>query len=630
MEHILFIILGTAAVCAALFVLIALSPAIARRLIAGAGIVAVVCGFIFYGYCFASINENALLAVIRTCYAVFLQFLGEGPYEILSGEELLQQTGPQIILNTLCFLGVFTTAGAAISAIGGNFLRRLRLRLQWNRDIAIIQPLNPQTLEFARDLTARKNTIVIFADESPDGTCAEAAQELGCLVRCDEDAIVGNAQFIGSTQFFNRLPGIRGHRKIALYALSNDRFANRQYACQLVNALQQKGAEPNRISLTIFANENEITNTIISQDGAFTYGSILCVSPELLAARLLMREAPPWEAISFDENGYATEDFQALVVGSGRVGQAVIKQIVMNGQFAGSRFALTVFDPNFQAVTGQLCYESRQIFDNYDIRVEPFDARSGQMYAFLQENMDKLKYIVVCTGNDITNREVARQLSHYMSANHCALPIHICSRRGLQRITATAVERRNIYACQVLCSDDMDKMAMLLNHSYCYNDKTPQENWDACDYFSRMSSRASADFAPAFLRMVGLPADAIPEGIWYTDAQLENMAITEHLRWNAFHFCMGFRNMTEEEYTERCRIYKEEKAKNPNSRYRIGKDMANRLHSCLVPWEELDALSAKENAVTGGSVDYKQLDRNNVTALPALLKSVKQSGNSAK
>ena len=103
MEHILFVILATAAVCAALFVLIALSPAVTRRLIAGAGTVAVVCGFLFYGYCFASINENSLLAVIRTCYAVFLQFLGEGPYEILSGEDVLQQVVPQIILNTLCY-----------------------------------------------------------------------------------------------------------------------------------------------------------------------------------------------------------------------------------------------------------------------------------------------------------------------------------------------------------------------------------------------------------------------------------------------------------------------------------------------------------------------------------------------
>ena len=102
------------------------------------------------------------------------------------------------------------------------------------------------------------------------------------------------------------------------------------------------------------------------------------------------------------------------------------------------------------------------------------------------------------------------------------------------------------------------------------------------------------------------------------------MAISEHDRWCAFHYCMGFRAMTQEEYQERCRIYREEKAKNPASRYRIGKDMVRRIHSCLIPWDQLDQLSAAENAVTGGSVDYKALDRNNVLTLPALLKSTQE------
>ena len=93
-------------------------------------------------------------------------------------------------------------------------------------------------------------------------------------------------------------------------------------------------------------------------------------------------------------------------------------------------------------------------------------------------------------------------------------------------------------------------------------------------------------------------------------------------------FCPGTNRkkhaMTEEEFSERCRIYQEEKAKDPATRYRIGKDIAKGIHCCLIPWEELDALSAKENAVTGGNVDYKQMDRNNVLTLPALLKSAKK------
>lgn len=43
-------------------------------------------------------------------------------------------------------------------------------------------------------------------------------------------------------------------------------------------------------------------------------------------------------------------------------------------------------------------------------------------------------------------------------------------------------------------------------------------------------------------------------------------------------------------------------------------------HACLTPWEALGDLSGRENRVTGGDVDYKALDRNNVLAVPELLR----------
>ena len=53
--------------------------------------------------------------------------------------------------------------------------------------------------------------------------------------------------------------------------------------------------------------------------------------------------------------------------------------------------------------------------------------------------------------------------------------------------------------------------------------------------------------------------------------------------------------------------------------FRISKNREERKHACLIPWEDLDALSAEENRVTGRNVDYKQVDINNVMALPKLL-----------
>ena len=89
---------------------------------------------------------------------------------------------------------------------------------------------------------------------------------------------------------------------------------------------------------------------------------------------------------------------------------------------------------------------------------------------------------------------------------------------------------------------------------------------------------------------------------------------------------MGFDTMDQETYARRCRQYQKEVAENGQSTLRIGKDMSLRLHACLIPWERLDDLSAAENAVTGGNIDYKAMDRNNVLAVPEVLSAGLQAG----
>ena len=612
MNNAISIILGTIAIYLALFFHVAFTPKISRKLIAGAAVAALVVGLVFYGICFASLEDNGILAVLNTCSAVCKLFVGEGSDDAIAASPFMEYAFVQIVFSALSFLGIFATTGAAVSAIGAGFLRQARLYLQRKKGLAVITPLNPNTVAFARELAEESNLSVVFVDETPDSDCVSAANDIGCVIRSDAMALSPNGAFLSSL-------GMRkGERKIHLFALDADRYQNRQYAEDFLQALQDKQISVSQTGLTIFAEE-DATETAFSQ-GDYTYGTVLCVNEEYMAARLLLKKAPLYETVSFDESGKATEDFHALVIGTGKVGQAVMKQIVMNGQFWGSQFRMTVFDPAFDSVTGRFRYECDQLFANYAIDIHNADARSKEMYAYLSEYWNKIHYIVVCTGDDSSNREVCQQIGHFLSMRGRALPLYICSTRGIQKITQSDVTDWDIFTPQVLCTDEMDRKAMQLNHAYCGNDRTPQENWADCDYFSRMSSRASADYAPVFLKMAGLRADAVPEGNWVSGELLESMAISEHERWCAFHFCMGFRAMTREEFDGRCQTYLAEKAKNPATRYRIGKDVPARIHCCLIPWEDLDDLSARENAVTGKSVDYKQMDRNNVLTLPELLK----------
>ena len=79
-------------------------------------------------------------------------------------------------------------------------------------------------------------------------------------------------------------------------------------------------------------------------------------------------------------------------------------------------------------------------------------------------------------------------------------------------------------------------------------------------------------------------------GNWPPAAEvLEVLGETEHLRWNAFHFVMGYSPMSTEEFDERAETYRKRVEKGLPG-IRLSKDAVNRTHACLIPWDELDSL----------------------------------------
>ena len=84
----------------------------------------------------------------------------------------------------------------------------------------------------------------------------------------------------------------------------------------------------------------------ISENG-YGFGYVNVFDPSQLAARALVRICPPWESVSFGEDGRAKEDYECVIVGFGSHGQAVLRQLVMNGQFAGATFHAGIFSNHF-------------------------------------------------------------------------------------------------------------------------------------------------------------------------------------------------------------------------------------------------------------------------------------------
>ena len=292
----------------------------------------------------------------------------------------------------------------------------------------------------------------------------------------------------------------------------------------------------------------------------------------------------------------------------------------MNSQFYGSSSRICVFAPDYEQRMGWLSHECREMLNHYNISLYPYDGRSRQLYDYLEEQAGSINYVAICSGSEATNTEIGERLQSFLQRRNCEAPILLCSSRGVSYLSAgDHVVSQRIYSPDILCSDRIDRMAMVLNQSYQGKGKM-EENWKNCSYFDRMSSRAAADFHDALLCAAGTTKEAALKAWDPQGPLLENLAATEHLRWMAFHDCMGFRPMTEQEFEERAAEYR---AAGPGP-YRITKDVQKRIHACMIPWEALDAYSQKENAITGKSADYAENDRNNIRDLAKVLRAMEQ------
>ena len=615
MTQIISVILCTTAIFAAIMLNLAVRPNVSRRLIGFAVGITAVGGLLVYGYGYACTVDSIPLAIIRATFAVCTIFVGDNNLGDIINAPLFQYTAVQIIFWLLHLMGLFSSTSAIISAIGSRVLRQLRIWLIRNRDLAVIYTLNQNTLEFGRKLMAENTLSLVYVDPKGDNHLSASVDHIGCLLYSDSDAL--NA----SRRFLKRL-GLRpGKRKVRLYALSDDIVADQQYAQSFLKALQALDIRIDQSALTIRGPEDETDNRFQARNGSYGYGNVISLNEQDMAARLLIRSYPPCQTLTFSQ-GRALQDFHALIIGFGSVGQAVMKQLVMNGQFEGSRFRLSVFAPNYDQITGKLFSECEELLNQYSIDFYAHDGRSRALYNYLNQYIHTLRYIVVCAGNDLLNAEIADELCSYLSRRGYDTPVYQCSHTGIRcKVNSGEVRKHRIYTPELLCSDKIDRMAMVLNQSYC-GSGTARENWLNCDYFSRMSSRASADFASALLHSAGVSPDDARKH-WDPQGELlENLAKTEHLRWCAFHHSMGFRAMTGKEFQDRADIYRRQQAETGAGKIRIGKDLDKRIHACLIPWEELDELSARENAITEKNIDYKEMDRNNVRAIPAVLQAM--------
>lgn len=590
-------------------------PGVAKRITFVFFLIAVLGGACIYGYGYMVVYDNVLLAILRTVPAVCGMFLVDDCYTDIADTPLMQNGWMLTLFWLIRCYAIYTTVSTVVTALGATAVRKLQLCLVKRNTLHLICGASENALSLGNALAQEGQKALVFVSDEAD---KERIGDMGGVLRMDRAALNGEKEFLRSI-------GCNKNRDLVVYAIRDDVAENLQYAKALLTGFEKMGIDPQQLRLVIRAREDLAVERLQVTPAQYGYGYVTAVEEAQLAARLLLRNYPPSHTLSFDAQAKATEDLEVLVVGFGQLGQHVLRSLIQAGQFEGSTFHGAVFAPDCQSVDGQLACQFADMLENYDVNLYPYDARSRQFYQHIQQRCQKLKYAVICTGDDKLNRDLAEDIASYCKRLQLNLPLYLCSKQGVSACDSDGIvtEHHSLYEPELLVNRTLDRMAMLLNHGYQgVTDRTPVQTWMDCDYFSRQSCRAAADFAESMLFAAGKTAEQVrKEGWQLTPAQLENLSKTEHLRWCAFHYCMGFHPMDDETLSQRGEIYLQQLQEQGKATIRIGKDMQKRLHACLVSWDELDALAEKESAYTGKRVDYKAMDTDNVLALEKLLKA---------
>lgn len=613
----IYVIISTAVAFIAIILLLATKSRVASKVTSGLIALAAISGLLIYGYGFSQTLDDFPLAVVRALLAVCGMFLGKNELSAISGAPLMQEPWAQTIFWLVHLLALYIIASAAIVAVGAEALKKLRLWLARRGRLNVIYGINDDSLSLGKQLSMSKGESVVFIDRNASANAVSAISNYGAVLRTDFDALSSTLKFLHSIALSRR------GRELTVYALSKDPAANIGYAEKLLKSLQERNVSPHKTRLVILCQEDRAIAKLQVGPNTYGFGFVAAVNEAELAARVLVRNFPPYRHMQFDADAKATSDFRVLIVGFGQTAQAVLRQLTMNCQFEGSTFHAAVFAPDCQRVDGYFASSYSALLENYDIQFFPCDARSRAMTEYLQAHGNRLSYVAICTGSEKTNREIAEDLCAHFSRHHLDVPVYECSRKCVKAYGSdgTVYKQEPLYQPHLLNMRQLDLMAMALNHQYMQpTQHTALECWMDCDYFSRQSSRASADFADAmvFAATGQDPHQWDPSDWAPTQAQLLNLSKTEHLRWCAFHYCMGFLPMSDEEFDRRAAEYTRQKQENGKATIRIAKNMAGRTHACLTPWEELLKLSEKEQAITGRYTDYQHMDTQNVLMIPKL------------
>jgi len=386
------------------------------------------------------------------------------------------------------------------------------------------------------------------------------------------------------------------------FFISKNADRNASLSSQIMRAAKKCGATFDDFSMYVAPNWEEIERFLITcQNDILAAFDVKLVNPSRLAAYTLSKKFRPVDAMVFDpETLRAKKDIKVAVVGFTRDSREAMLKTYEQGRFEGAKFLADVFDVSVRAK----CRPFAEKFSGLMRDAEFSEIESNPSDLARKANFGKYDLVIADLNDesataDFTRRVQERLIESFNAETTLApfLETTLLDTESMPNVQPFG-SLESVYSVDAIIADAFTSGGRFVNDYYNKTklDSMKMKNWIGMTDFERGSNISVADFNYSFVKMIGREtfgkfADGNEYRAWLraNPVKYDTLARTEHLRWCAYLYSRGW---------DKLELSSEIMVEN--------KDIDKKLHTCLVPFDELGPVSEMFGE------DYEKYDRDNV------------------
>lgn len=544
------------------------------------------------------------------------------------------------MFSLTAFLAAFIFVSFLAQVFFKNWIIKRKIRCKTSTENHFFFGINQSTLSLSTDLLKGHNDrLVVFVNDICEGDSPHFYSKLS-----DDAFVVGRKSFLESislekeeglfqlfakkkahnhisedSDIFHNLDALLNQMSKAethMYFMSDDEDWNVEYAKRASNEIvNYSGEKPTTFHIATYnpISEKHITEWFKKKEGEKAKQGKNSTNIKesvhhyaTLISRQLIDDYHPVESVIDDSvkletsAAIALNDFNVLILGFGQIGTNALRKLIEQGQFVGSTFHATVIDQYMNILRGRFEHLYPGVMENYNVQFIEAEVGHIDFYSEIRKVIDRLNYIVISLGNDDLNIQTAMEI----------LEINSVKKKKTLRILVKLDEDSHWkdtldeFKDQIFIFGQSDKVFSEKNilqretqaqgrtvhevYRLLYNDT---RTFDEITRHEQLSNISVAEHLYAKVRLLGyksledftakfLNNESYKNSL--TDIQRLNLAIGEHLRWNAFHFIHGWTFLPFDQIL----------GNRPGEKYGKRKNLDLKKHSCLTSWEKLKELES--------------------------------------